>query len=275
MANLPQQRRGIIDLGVTIRVEPKLPYRPQAQVRTERLGTKDTPTVDLHFFPGEEPEYSFFTYVVLRDNQGLRQFKSETKVHRGDRLYLSPADFPVDFLPVAAEHSLLDVAEVEITWKRPEGDSEIQESLTLTLEQPTVTLALPKETERATLTIQAHSREGFGTLQLAPLPAQPLQVGLYSFPEAGAQKVKVECRFEQKTQPVLWEFLPEGEPENSTAKKVLYFTPRKPQDDFTWLPRSPFQSRYRHRRQPLVTSPTSLPEWSDYCSPFASLTIHA
>lgn len=274
IANLPSTQVGILAIGVTIRVNPKLPFRPQAQVETVELQAfQNTPQINLRFSAKEEAQYTFSTYVIVKDAKGIAQLNGEAKPHRGNRLYLSSDDFPVDFVSVTASHQLLELAIISGICQRPEGAATIQEQFELNLDQPTVTFALPKGTNDATLEIIAHSRQGLGTISLGTVSAKPLQLDLYSFREYGLQKVEVECVFEHQNRPVVFEFLPEAYPETLQNIKLLFFQSSQTKKVLTWVPPSPFQYRYRYRQKPLASNTNPPPEWSDYLSPFKPLKI--
>ena len=275
VANLPKHPKGILDWGVTIRVNSKLPYRPQAQVHTVRLeDSQDNLTVDLRFSPRETPEYTYFTYVVVHSSGGIQQFTGETKTQKGAQLYLSPDDFPMTFLPIKATPSLLNIADIRGVISHSDNERDFEESFTLTLDQPQITWILPQNVDDATLSIEARSHQGLGSLVLEPMSVNALQLGLYSFREAGPQNIDVECMFESHTKPVLFEFLPEGLLETSKNIQLLSFTPNQAMQRLTWLPQSPFQYRYRYRRKPLVSDTKPAEKWSAYLSPFNPLKIH-
>jgi hypothetical protein len=274
VANLPTIQVGILAIGVTIRVNPKPPLRPQAQVETVELQAfQNTPQINLRFAAKEEAQYSFCTYVIVKDAKGIAQIDGEVKLHRGNRLYLSSSDFPVDFVPVTASRQLLELATISVSCYRVEDAATIQEQFELNFDQPTITFALPKGTNDATLEISAHSRQGLGSINLGMVSAQPLQLDLYSFREYGLQKVEVECIFEQQKQPIVFEFLPESYSEIPQNIQLLFFQPNQTKKLLTWVTSSLFQYRYRYRQKPLASTTNSLPEWSDYLSPFEPLKI--
>lgn len=275
IANLPATQVGILAIGVTIRVNPKLPFRPQTQVETIELqASQNTPKINLRFSAKEDVQYTYSTYVIVKDANGIAQLNSEVKLYRGNRLYLNSSDFPIDFVPVTASRQLLELATISGICQRPEGAATIREQFELNLDQPTITFALPKGSNDATLEIVAHSRQGLGSISLGTISAKTLQLDLYSFREYGLQKVEVECLFEHQNQPVVFEFLPEGYLETPENIKLLFFQPNQTKKLLTWVPPSPFQYRYRYRQKPLASN-TNLPlNWSDYLSPFEPLKIH-
>lgn len=274
ITNLPSNLVGILAIGVTIRVSPKLPFRPQAQVETVELQAfQSTPQINLRFSAKEEAQYTFSTYAIVKDAKGITQINGDVKPHQGTRLYLSASDFPVDFVPVTASQQLLELATINGICQRAVGGAIIQEHFELHLDQPTVTFALPQGTNNATLEITAHSRQGLGSINLGTILTQPLQLDLYSFREYGLQKVEVECIFEQQNNPVVFEFLPEAYSATSQNIKLLFFQPSQTKKVLTWMPASPFQYRYRYRQKPLGANSNSPPEWSDYLYPFQPLKI--
>ncbi|MEM7132929.1 MAG: hypothetical protein AAF702_41885 [Chloroflexota bacterium] len=272
VTNLPENRQGIWDLGVTVRVEPQLPFRPQAQVKTVSL--REDPSifdVDLRFSPVEKPEYNVFTYTVVRDAGGIEQIKGEIETHQGNVVFLRPDDFPVDFVPIEASQSLLRLATIQGILRRPDGDTEVEQTFKLTSGQPMATLALPKQTVGASLEFEAISLDGLGTVKIDPLPARPLQLSLSTFNEYGPQKVEVTCLFQSSQEYVVFEFLPEDRTETHDEIKRLYFRPSDPEQTLSWYAASLFQHHYRYRARPSQSDPS--PPWSDYLSPDESLTI--
>lgn len=269
VTNLPANLVGAIDLGITIRVEPKLPYRPQAQVKTLSLlhSTDKLPTADLRFAPNEKPEYEFFPYIILAGAQGLQKLEGQKASASDDMLYVRPGNFPVDFVTIKATPSLLALAEITGSAKRLHNGAILAAPFALTPQQASVTLIFPQNSQDATIEIEARSRSGIGTLHLGPLPAQSMTLDLYAFAESGVQHTPVECVFQTSTNPVVFEF----QAEDSTESKTLFFTPSEPKKIFTWTPVSPFKCRYRRRQKALDESaPTA---WSAYCSPFEPCQI--
>jgi hypothetical protein len=259
-ANLPYHLQGILQIGVNLRVEPQLPLRPQAQVKTVELyPPSPLPTAGVRF-QAADLAYSYTTYAVVRDKQGVEKLQTPAKISHGTRLYLTLNDFPVHLIPIQADRNLLEIAFLRGILER----NQVKETFELTREQPEVALALPQDTNNATLSIVAESRAGLGEVRLDNLPARPWQIGQYSFREFGRQAVTVQCMFVEKRNAVVFEFLAEGEPE--TQRQALLFAPNQPQQVWHWQARSLFQYHYRYRRFATST-------WSDYQSPFVLLTI--
>lgn len=270
-ANLPSERSGVLSLGVTVRVGPRPPQRPQAIVTsTELKPPQDSATLFLRLSPTEKLEYKYSTFVVVKDAQGIERLNGSEIVRSGDKLDLSVEEFAVDFVAVEASQALLNLASIRGILRYPEGQLVVEQSFELNLERPTLALVLPKGTEGATLEIEARSLDGSKTLKLGPLPAKDLQLDLFSFSEYGPHKIEIECQFSDDTKSFAIALLPEGRPETSQEMTVLNFTPSKPKREWTWFASSPFQAGYRYREY-RSSGPT--PEWSDMRSPFERLEL--
>ena len=273
-ANLPPDRPGILSLGVTIRVPPWPPHRFQAVVESVELEPpEDAATIRLRLSPAEKPEYLFSTFVVTRDSGGIEQLEGEEIHHQGGRLDLTPDDFPVDFVPVEASRGLLEEAVVRGSLQWPDGESEVERSFELDLDEPAIALALPKGTDGATLEIEARAHEGSRTLHLGPIPAEGLHLGRHSFPEYGPHTIEIECVFDDNTQLLAIDLLPEDRVETPEEINVLHFTPARPKREWTWFAQSPFHPGYRYR--PHSGPDEEAGEWSEVRSPFGPLKIHA
>ena len=271
-ANLPAHRLGILALGVTIHAPPCPPHRVHTIVESAELHPpEDSTMIRLRLSPAEKLEYTFSTFVVIRDATGIERLEGGETSHQGSRLDLSPDDFPVSFVSIGASRGLLELAAVHGICRRPEGESEVEQPFELAFDQPGVALALPKGTAGATLEIEARSREEAKALQLGPFPARNLQLGLHSFPEYGSHRVEITCVFDNDMQLFTIDFLPEDRPETSEEITVLHFTPTRLKREWTWWAQSPFRAgfRYRTHRSP-DESPT---EWSEIRSPFEPLEI--
>jgi hypothetical protein len=276
LSNLPAEPLlGVLEIGATLRLDPKRPFRPQAQVKT--IALQPSQTVALKFSPIEPEstrEYKVSTYVALQTGDQIRQLESEPQSHRGDLLYLNPNDFPVNFFSIKAEKDLLAISTLKgkCFWEEDAIQDEIL--FELSSAQPWITLTLPKLVKSSMIEIQAISYQDLKNVTLKTLLVQSLQLDVYSFPEYGSQTVEIECVFERTTQAVIFEFLPEGIVETpEVAVPWLYFHPNQPKQKFTWFAASLFQSRYRYRRKSRDNRSMSSP-WSDYCSPFEPLILH-
>jgi hypothetical protein len=229
--------------------------------------------IHLRLSPAEQLAYTFSTFIVLRQGSGIERLEGGETPHQGSRLDLSPDDFPVSFVSIGASQGLLELATVHGMCRRRQGESEAEQPFELAVEQPAIALALPRGTAEATLAIEARSRDGARALQLGPVPARNLQLGLHSFPEYGPHRVEITCVFDDDIQLFAIDLLPEDRPEISEEITVLHFTPAQLKREWTWWARSPFRAGYRYRAH---RSPDeSAAAWSEICSPFEPLKIRA
>jgi hypothetical protein len=269
-ANLPNQRPGVAAVGVTVRAAPFMPFRPQAVVKTVLLAPpQDMETIYLQLSPREQLEYTFSTFVVLATGQ---QFSTSVAVpHRGARLDLTPDDFPVQFIVLDADRSLLTLGDVHGTLRWTTEGVNSRQDFELTLAQPALALPLPRDMNAAELEIQAQSRDGDKILSLGPLPAKAMHLGLHLFPEYGPHHIPVECMFGDGPDVVLIELLPEGRADAVDQRELLFLTRDQPRKSWSYLAQSPFAAGYRYRLH--ANSDDDVPPWSELRSPFETLTL--
>ncbi|BAU15061.1 hypothetical protein LEP3755_56180 [Leptolyngbya sp. NIES-3755] len=261
-ANLPDRRPGVLSISVCLKAAPVLPYRPQARViSSELIPPNDSAKLLLRLSPNEQPNYTFSTTVVIQDVNGIQQLNSEDFAHKGDRLYIRPDQFPVNFIMIDIARSLLSVAKVQgiCRWQ----DSEKSNAQWFDLDGE-LALALPKTATNPTLELTAQSLDSSQTLKIAPFPAKNCQIGLHSFREYGAHQVRIECDFSGDLKVYAIELIPE----DSSEISVLFFTPAEPVKVWGWFAKSPFKAGYRYRPR---HEPTA--EWSAVQSPFVPLKI--
>lgn len=261
-ANLPDRRPGVLSISVCLKAAPVLPFRPQARVvSSELLPPNDSAKLLLRLSPNEPLNYTFSTTTVIQDSNGVRQLNSEDFSHTGDRLYIRPDQFPVNFLMLDAARSLLSIAKVQGICRWQEGERANAQWFDLNGE---LALALPKTAINSMIELTAQSLDRSQTLKIAPFPAKNCQIGLHSFREYGAHQISIECEFSEGLKIYAIELLPE----DSSDVSVLFFTPTQPIKVWSWFAKSPFKAgyRYRPRRDPAG-------EWSAVQSPFVSLKI--
>jgi hypothetical protein len=223
----------------------------------------------LRLSPTEAPDYLFTTFAIL-DGHG-QQYEGQATQHSGDRLDLQPGDFPLSFVQIAADSELLELGDVRVVCRQTPNGSSFEQSFTLNRDQLSVVIALPKDTSRSVLEVEAHSKDGQRTLRLGPLPAETLRLGLMSFREYGSHKVEIECVFTGDMRLVAIDLLPEGRAETPAEITTLHFTPAQNKRDWTWLANSPFYAGYRYRLHGGTDG--ALGAWSETQSPFERLVI--
>jgi hypothetical protein len=269
-ANLPAKRLGVLAIGVTLRAVPFLPYRPQAQVvSTEFQPPDDRARLFLRLSPLEKPTYTFATYVVLQDAQGVRQLRSSEISHQGNQLTLKPNQFPVTFIPISATRSLLEQGTVQGICRWQEGQTPKSQSFELNQQVAAIALTLPQIASDPTLEFTADSLDRTRRLYIPPLPARSYQLGLHSFVEYGSHLISIECEFNDQASFYAIELLPENSPE--TEASLVLLTPGNPRQTWSWLAKSPFYAGYCYRPHRSPDGPAA--EWSAVQSAFAPLKL--
>jgi len=274
-ANLPPVRPGVAAVGATLRAPPRAPLRLKTAIATVELSPpEDRATAVLRLSMLEEPEYQVSTFVIFKEQGRLSRVEGPESPHRGDWLYLRPDRFPVEFLAIEAELSLLRLATVRATLRRSLGNGDAVQAVELDLDRPLASLVLPRDAVGATLSFEAQERgEGRRTLRLGPIPAGHARIGLYSFPEYGPHAVEVRCSFEEGVRLFAVDLLAEGRAESPDALTVLALTPEQPAQQWRWLATSPFTPGYRHRPH---RDPGESPAlWSEPHPPFEPLVLRA
>jgi hypothetical protein len=249
-----------------------MPARPQAVVQSADFNPpQDSARVRLHLSPIEPVSYAYSTYVLVQDSSGVSGLNGPQRAHQGDHLTLSPADFPVDFLPVAASPALLEMATVHATCRWTQAEAPLEASFDLIAGAPSAAVVLPSGTANATLEIAAAEQGGSGTLHLGPLAARPLLLETYSFREYGPHTIHVSCVFQDSTPLLAVDLLPENEPDTTATVTVLALTPAQPAKDWSYVALSPFHAGYHYRVHP--QGDDAPPPWSAVQSPFSPLQL--
>jgi len=267
-ANLPAQRQGILSLGVTVKVPPKLPFRPQQINRTVELqGPSDSGFMLLQLAPAEKLAYSYKTFVILQDSAGTHRLEGEDTAHEGDKLDLDTDDFPLTFIPVEASDRLLAAGALTCTQRY----DAVQNTFSLTPSQPRLTLAVPRGSS-ATLEFEVRSADRAHVLKLGPMPARPIHLDLSSFREYGPQTLDIRCTFDAGARLLAVDLLPESSPESPENISVVALTPESPQRQWKWFAPSPFAPGYHYR---IHKADASANPWSNVRSPFEPLLLEA
>jgi hypothetical protein len=275
-ANLPVEREGVAALGVHLSAPPRPPQRPQAaNVTTLLEPPADSARVTLRLAPREPAAYSFTTFAVLADERGAQEVRGEPVAHTGEQLELTGEAFPLEFVAVAAELALLELAHVRCTLQRPAAgadDSPLEHRFELTPERPARSLALPRgAAAAATLSVEAEERGGAGRLRLGPLPAGDLSISRASFREYGPQRATILADLAAGEPSLLIELLPEGAPETPTTTGLIQLRPDRPSQEWRYFAPSPFAPGFRYRlRRPDHEPPAP---WSEVRSPFEPLLV--
>ena len=265
-ANLPMERQGVLSLGATIKIPPKMPFRPQQINRTVELQEPgDSSSIQVQLSPREKLAFDYQTFVILQDSAGIRRVEGETTSSQAEKLDLNINDFPVSFVPVEASDRLLAAGTLSGTVRY----DDLQSTFSLTAAQPRLTLAVPKNGS-ATLEFEFRSADKAHVLRLEAAPAQAVHLDLSSFREYGPQTLEVSCTFHEGTQLLAIDLLPEGAAEGPDKITVIAMTPQSPQKQWTWFASSPFTPGYRYR---FHANEAGANPWSEVRSPFEPLLL--
>jgi plasmid stabilization system protein ParE len=270
-ANLPAQIVGVM-IGVIIRAPPNLSNRPQALYEFIELKPHEySARVILRFSPAERPEYSLQTYAVIKDVGGLRELYRPEISLSGEYIELSPDDFPIDFVMVKASRDLLQISVLRGLSKWSASGTTIEQSFDLSLDSPSVAIAIPKGIEDVLIEVEALPVDGSRSLKIGPIRTKTLNIKSYSFPEYGPHRIVIECIFSGDVNLFAIDLLPEDAPESEAS--FLYFTPNKSKRDWGWVADSPFHSGYRYREHRNLDQAQAT--WSEIKSAFENLVIEA
>jgi hypothetical protein len=255
----------VLKIGVKI-AAPANAYRGSLLETVYLDPKKDSFIISLKFSPREQEKiYTYQTFVVLKDSSGTRELKSATIASKEPILRLGYNDFPIQFIPMEANLSLLKQVPLKIKWEWQELEQPRNMEFELTALKPTYTLALPKEgIVPSQVTVAATDKLSSKTLELKLDATTHLYIDRYSFPEFGAHAVHIECVFGEADKLMTFDFLPESQSETLQHITTLSFTPTQSQRTWTWFTDSMFQAGFRYRLHPN----NGLGKWSAVQSPF-------
>ena len=270
--NIPEIRPGVLTLGVTIQAKPRAPTRPQAvTVSTELVSNSDLTNVKLILSPGEQLNYTYKTFVILEDSLGIRQFDGAEMDSNKSRLLLTPDDFPVRFVPLAANDDLLDISTIQGRCHWQEEGLTVLSFFEIDFERKEIAIPIPTMASDAKFEFEVHARDGDMQLVIGPIEAKPLILGLHTFSEYGPHQVIIELAETTTDQLVAIELLAEGRPETSEEMTILALTASQPRKFWSYFASSPFHYRYRYRLYKGVNN--EFGPWSELQSPFKKLVI--
>lgn len=271
-ANVPEGIAGAAALGVTLRAAPAPPARPQAFVASAELKpSAGTAFIRLQLAPNEPLAYTYSTFLIVEHSNGARQLDGPETAGNGDRLLLTPDDFPARLIPLSVDRGLAELAEVRGRCAWTEAGTAV--SCDFGFDPPCLerAIALPFQAERPVLSFEFRARDGERMLAVGPLPAEPLRLGFHSFPEYGPQQVTIELAGSSAAPLVAVDLLPEDRPEDAEPAAVVALTPAQPRKSWSYFAASPFAAGYRFRRH---AEPGGNPgPWSAVQAPGGTLAI--
>lgn len=250
-ANLPSQRLGVLRLGVNLRVPPRPPSRPQAlNTSLELKAPQDIATTTLRLTPTDSLEYWVSTFAILKDATGIQRFNGSETCHRSHYLTLYPEDFPLQWITIAADPEVLEIATVRAIVQRPDGKQSVVQSFPVGTEP--MAIALPVNEHAAVLEFEVTAIDPAAplqTLKIGPMPAQDYQLSLYAFATYGPQTLILERSASTNSQSMTIELCPDVfiTPLESQPTTVIHLKPQDHQREWTWFSESPFYGGYRYR----------------------------
>lgn len=249
-ANLPSRREGVAAIGVTLRAPAVPPQRMQDIVKSiEFHAPADQGRLTLQLASREPLAFLASPYVVVLTGNNIMRLDAEPQARSDDLVELGPDDFPVVFVPISARAELLMEARVagRLAYTTADGIG-VDVAFNLSANEPATALPLPRTASGAALYVTATPIDGSGPLAIGPLPAAPLEVGPWTFPEYGPHRITISASFPDDAGAVAIDLLPEGATESRDTITTIRLTPAQPRRDWQWFAGSPFHSGYRYRR---------------------------
>lgn len=280
-ANLPVLRPGISVIGAHLRVPARPPDRVQEQTKTvEFVPPDDKETLRFRFSPGEEPRYQVEPFLIVETEDGVRHMQGAEVERTGERVLLTVADFPVQFVPVEASRALLEVARVDavLEWEVPAdgedgeltADDATRQVRTLTADRPRATFTPVPEAEGRIRFRARPPDANEPTVVSREMPMQQARADLSSFSEYGPHAVPIRVQFDGEESVCALELRPAG-PHEASQRSVIHFTPDAAEKEWRWFAHSIFEPGYQYRRY----GSEDETDWSEPIDPTTPLELHA
>lgn len=276
--NIPGGCPGVAALGVTLRAGPQPPKRPQAVVSSVELATPaETALIRLQLSPNEPLAYTYSTFLIMEDSRGIRQFDGPETPGSGNRLMLTPDDFPVRLIPLSVDRGLVGLAAVHGRCRWLEEEAAFTLDFDFGTDGLERAIPFPAQASEAEIAFEMRARDNDRLLSIGPFPATPMHLGFHLFPEYGPHQVSIELAETSASSSsalplVAVDLLPEDRPEASEAITVVALTPAQPRKTWSYFAASPFRPGFRFRRH--ADEAAGIPgPWSDVRSPFDKLII--
>ncbi|MCC6456068.1 MAG: hypothetical protein IT328_14030 [Caldilineaceae bacterium] len=278
--NLPSAIQGVLELGVNLFAPPRPPARVHALTASLQFDLQDAAsleaaqTVNWLFAPLEAVEFELSTFALAQTASGPQLLQGNSRPHAGTYLLLNVADFPLRFVSIRADASLLASASIVGNSSYPaDNGSVVEHPFELTSSNPLVTLSIPlAHVEQAQVRLEARSLAADAQLPIGTFPAQSQRLSLFSLPTYGPHAIDIEVIFDQALPLLAFEFLAEEDAEHLEKAAPLAFTPAQTKGRWSYFATSPFRAGYRFRRLP---NDGSVEDWSSLQSPFTPLRLLA
>lgn len=243
--NLPERPVGVLDLGVELAAPPRPPWRAHRVAAVVPLtGSADDRSARLRLAPGEPPELTSTTYVVVADGTNDPRYGPVVAQH-GDQVRLGVGDFPVAFLPLRVDAGLLELCTVVASFEPadpgwPPGQVELDAA------HPVAAFTQPPGAAAGALTLELRPLDGAPPLSLGPLPGVPRTLTAAALPGYGPQEVSVTVAPLPEGATAV-DLVPEDRSDAPEAVTTVALTADRPAAVWRYLPASPFRAGYRWR----------------------------
>lgn len=271
--NLPDRRIGV----VSAQVEVQLPAKPPARMFTIKasapLAASDRPiTVDLRLSPSEALNYQWQTSAILLNDGRAETIKGVPQKSDSENLLIQAEDFGLRFVPVEAEPTFLDQADIEVECSGTRKGKPWSARGKLDRAMPDLAFAVPNDVETATIRATACSK-GDGTRRaMGAVEADSLRLDAFSFEGSGSRELELSCEFDDTATLRIIELAPEDAIDDAARRGQVKFTRNFSKANWSWLALSPFRSGYRWRWY--ENGPTPRP-WSPVLQPDTPLRLRS
>ncbi|MGO1070180.1 hypothetical protein [Lysobacter sp. CA199] len=274
-ANLPARRIGV----VSAQVELQLPAKPPARMFTIKasapLAATDRPiAVDLRLSPSEALSYQWQTSAIVFSDGRVESIKGPARQSDREHLLIGPEDFGLRLIPIEAEPTFLDQADIEVECLGIRKGKPWSARGVLDRASPDLAFAIPFDVDGARIRATAQAKADGLRRAMAAVDAQDdgLRLDAFSFEGSGSRELELVCEFDDDAIVRTIEIAPEDAIDDASRRKQVKFTRHKPQTQWTWLSLSPFRSGYRWR---WYLNAAKQSPWSPVLQPDAPLRLRS
>ncbi len=248
-ANLPENRKGIVGIGVNIEIPSHVPFRFQRLVETIEFNEpEDKGVFEYRVAPGEKEIIYYTPYVMVKKDRHVDLLKSPIGQLEKKWLDLSLDKFPVGFKRIAATTNLLGLASIEGEYIYRNNAEDKVIPFRLSQESPLVSLAQPLGAEPKQVVITVRELEGDNAI-VRQLSGTLEEVSLFVLPEYGPHKIRVTCELPDNLDFAEIEFKFNDGTDVTSDYRMINFTRRHNQKELTWFARSPFYPGFYYRQR--------------------------
>ena len=269
-AIVPDPRVGADVIGVDIEIPAHPPERPQTIRRSITFDSGSAiATVPVRLAPGEAAAFNYRAFTVAMDGSGSTRRDGPWLQNADTHLSLPARAWPVDFLVAEATGSLLAVGNLALSYDGSDAGTHWHCEAMLTVAQPRVTVARPKNLATVSATCVLISPQGGSPIAVAlGADSGDLFLDLAAVPQAGPQTATA-VTVGAGPFPAL-EFAGEDETADPAAIRLVRLRAGDAPIELRWLPTTPFRAGLRCR---WATTPPGA--WSPALPAGTRIEIHA